>query len=216
MAQPAHNFDQPHERDSRLYVLGLDEATVVDIVLYGLKARQGVSPLGPPSFAGTTQWAETIIGARLILVPKGWAQNDSNNFSRTISPNGRVAIVVATGDERTGIATAEPATRHSKGSETEAAVEKNAQFVIPGLADTSAPTQTETWVLLLCTTDLEMRYELSRPKKQNADGRITQWSDRIIFPTIDLESLPGREDEDRGNDDDDDGPAGIVVPVERI
>jgi hypothetical protein len=215
MAQPAHNFEQPHERDARLYALGLDEATVVEIVLYGLKARQGVSPLAPPIFAGTTQWAETIVGARLTLVPKGWSHDDSHNFSRTISPNGRVAIVVTTGDERTGIATAEPATRHSKGSETEAAVERNAQIPIPGLADTSLPPQCETWVLLLCATDLEMRFELSRPKKQNADGRITSWSDRIIFPTIDLESLPGRDEDDR-NDDDDDGPEGIDVPIERI
>lgn len=216
MAEPARNFEQPHDRDSRLYVLGLDEATIVNIVLYGLKARQGVSPLAPPIFSGTTQWAETIVGARLMLVPKSWTHDDSRNFSRTISPDGRIAVVVASGDERTGIATAEPATRHSKGSETGAAVEQNAQFVIPGIDDPDLPPQCETWVLLLCATDLEMRYELSRPKKQNADGRITAWSDRIIFPPIDLESLPGRDDEGGDNDEDDDGPEGIVVPVERI
>jgi hypothetical protein len=214
MADPAHNFEQPHERDARLYVLGLDQATIEEIVIYGLKERQAVSPLAPPAFSGTTQWAETIVGARLTLIPKGWTRDDSHNFSRTVSPDERVAIVVATGDERTGIATAEPATRHPKGSETGAAVEKNAQIPLFSLGNSPVP-QCETWVLLLCTTDLEMRYELSRPKKQNADGRITAWSDRIIFPAIDLESLPGRDDEGR-DDDDDDGPEGIDVPVERI
>lgn len=216
MAQPAQNFEQPHERNAKLFLLGLDEATIAAVVLYGLKARQGVSPLAPPAFSGTTQWAETIVGCRLTLVPKGWSHDDSHNFSRTVSPNGGVAIVVATGDERTGIATAEPATKHSKGSETEAAVERNAQIMIPGLAVASSVAQCETWVLLLCTTDYEMRYELSRPQKQNADGRVTKWSDRIIFPPIDLDSLPGRDDEGRDDDDDDDGPEGIDVPVERI
>jgi hypothetical protein len=214
MAEPARNFEQPHDRDARLHALGLDQLTVEEIALYGLRARQGVSPLAPPSFPGTTQWAETIVGARLILVPKDWTLDDSHNFSLVISPDGRIAIAVATGDENTGIATAEPRTKHTKGAETEAAVQANAQLEIPGLSLVTQDTpQRETWVFLICTTAHEMRFELSRPKKQDRDGRVTKWSDRILFPPIDLESLPARDD-DGDDDDGDDG--GIDVPVERI
>lgn len=215
MAEPARNFEQPHDRNARLYALGLDEATVEEIALYGLRARQAVSPFAPPSFPGTTQWAETNVGARLLLVPKGWKADDTKNFSRIVSPSGKVAIFVATGDEHTGIATAEPRTKHPKGAETEAAVEKNAQAQLPGLALASENAQVaETWAFLLCANDLEMRYEVSRPKKQDSEGRVTTWSDRIIFPPIDLESLPARDDDGGGDDEDDD--RGIDVPVERI
>lgn len=216
MAESAHNFEQPHDRDARLHALGLDHATVEEVVLYGLRARQGVSPLAPPPFPGTTQWAETIVGARLRLVPRDWTPDDSHNFSQIISPDGRIGIVVATGDEHTGIATAEPRTKHPKGAETEAAVEANAQLEIPGLSLAVEEGQVitrETWVVLLHTNELEMRYELSRPKTQDALGRVTAWSDRIIFPSIDVESLPSRGDSDG---DDDDGTTGIDVPVERI
>lgn len=217
MAEPARNFEQPHDRDARLYALGLDHATVEEIALYGLRARQRVSPLAPPSFPGTTQWAETIVGARLILVPREWSPNDSHNFSRIVSPNGRIAIIVATGDELTGIATAEPRTKHPKGAKTEAAVEVNVQLEIPGLSlvtekDLVAPP--ETWVYLIHTNDSEMRYELSRPKTQDIEGRVIAWSHRIILPPIDLEALPSRDDGDQS--DDDDGSGGIDVPVERI
>jgi len=217
MAEPARNFEQPHDRDARLHALGLDQSTVEEIVLHGLRARQAVSPLAPPPYPGTTQWAETIVGARLGLVPKDWTPDDSHNFSQIISPDGRIGIVVATGDEQTGIATAEPRTKHPKGAETEAAVEANAQLEIPGLSlvaeEGQVPTR-DTWVILLHTSEFEMRYELSRPKTQDALGRVTAWSDRIIFPSIDLESLPSRNDNDGG--DDDDGSTGIDVPVERI
>jgi len=217
MAEPARNFEQPHDRNSRLFALGLDEALIEKVALYGLMARQRCSPLSPPAFPGTTQWAETIVGARLVLVPKNWTPDDSHNFSRIVSPDGRIAIIVATGDEHTGIATAEPRTKHPKGSETAAAVEINEQLSLPGLAVAGTAervpgSQCETWVFLLSTNDFEMRYELSRPKTQDSEGRVIAWSDRIIFPPIDIDSLPARSDDD--GDDDDLG--GIDVPVERI
>jgi hypothetical protein len=217
MAEPARNFEQPHDRNSRLYALGLDEATVEKIVLHGLIARQGCSPLSPPSYPGVVQWAETIIGSRMILIPRGWTPNDAHNFSRIVNPEGTIAIIVATGDEHTGIATAEPRTKYPKGPETTAAVLANEQMEFPGLAIAAFESPTapkcETWILLPSTNDFEMRYELSRPKAQDKEGRVVSWSDRIIFPSIEIESLPGRDD--NGGDDDDDD-RGIDVPVERI
>src|SRR3982750_4430938 len=117
MAQPAHNFEQPHDRDAKLYALGLDQATVEKIVVHGLTARQACSPLSPPSYPGIRQWAETNIASRVLLIPKDWTPNDANNFSRVVNPEETLAIVVATGDERTGIATQEPQTRYPKGPE---------------------------------------------------------------------------------------------------
>ena len=36
-----------------------------------------------------------------------------------------------------------------------------------------------------------MRYELSRPKGQSKDGRVVEWSERIIFPPYEIDALPG-------------------------
>jgi hypothetical protein len=218
MAQPAHNFEQPHERRSRLYALDLDEIVMEEIVMFGVRARQSCSPLAPPSYPGTTQWAETIVGSRVHLIPKGWTPNDDHNFSRIVNPKETVAIVVATGDEHTGIATGEPRTRYPKGPETTAAVKANVQMELPGLAiahfDAISPPTLETWIALLSYNEFECRYELSRPLEQDKEGRVIAWSDRIIFPPIDIEGLPGR-DNDGGNDHDDDE-GGLDVPVERI
>lgn len=217
MAEPARNFEQPHERDSKLFALGLDVATLEEIVMFGLLARQRCSPLSPPSYPGTVQWAETIIGSRVVLVPGGWTPNDNHNYSRIVNPDETIAIVVATGDEHTGIATNEPRTRYPKGPETTAAVETNAQMAFPGLAiaefEKISPAGLETWITLLSTNDFECRYELSRPQAQDKGGRVIAWSDRIIFPPIEIEGLPGRDD-DGGDDHDDEG--GLDVPVERI
>jgi len=218
MAQPAHNFEQPHDRNSRLYALGLDEATVEEIVVYGLKARQACSPLSPPSYPGTVQWAETIIGSRIALIPKDWTPNDDHNFSRIVNPEETVAIIVATGDEHTGIATGEPRTRYPKGPETTAAVKANVQMAFPGLAiaqfEQASPSTLETWIALLSTNEFECRYELSRPQAQDKEGRVIAWPDRIIFPPIEIEGLPGRDDDDGDDHGDDEG--GLDVPVERI
>jgi hypothetical protein len=211
MAESAHSFAQPHDRNSRLYALGLDEATIAKMVLHGLAARQACSPFSPPSYPGTTQWAETTIASRQFLAPKDWTPDDSNGFPRVASPDGKIAIVVATGDERTGIATEEPRTKYSKGPETSAAVAMNEQLAL--VAEAPTP-QRETWILLVTTNEYEMRYELSRPRGQDSKGRVVEWSDRIIFPAVEIYSLPARQDDDGG--DDDDGLDGIDVPVERI
>jgi hypothetical protein len=216
MAEPARNFEQPHDRNSRLHALGLDEATVEEIVVHGLGARQACSPLSPPSYPGTVQWAETIVGSRVVLIPKGWTPNDDHNFSRIVNPAETIAIIVATGDEHTGIAAGEPRTRYPKGPETTAAVQANVQMALPGLAiaqfERVSPLALETWIALLLTNDLECRYELSRPRQQDKEGRVIAWSDRILFPPIEIEGLPGRDD--NGGGDDEDG--GLDVPVERI
>jgi hypothetical protein len=222
MAEPAHSFEQPHERVARLHELGLDEKTIETAVLRGFVARQTCTSFDPPSYPGTVQWAQTHRAMRELTAPLDWTPDDTRNFSRVVSPNRAVAATVATGDEHTGVRGAtEPRTKYPKGSETTLAVETNVHLEQLSLwpsptartQDTVEAKQQVLWMLLIATGEHEVRYELSRPKGQDEQGRVVSWSERIIFGPLDIDSIPTKNDD--GNEDDD-GDEGLDVPVERI
>jgi len=227
MTEPARKFEQPHDRAAKLHVLDLDEAVVNEMVLRGFTKRQTCTALHPPSYPGYSQWAETVAASRELLIPRGWTPSDANNFSRVISPDEKMAVAISTGDDNTArseyrYGEIQPRTKHPKGSETRSAVEINEPPTLfdvltgepAGRQVAPDPDRMLTWMLLLATTKDEIRYELSLPKSQDKGGYVYEWSERIIFAPIEISSLPTRTD-DR-DDDDDNGTAGIDVPVERI
>jgi hypothetical protein len=222
MAEPARSFNQPHERVTQLHRVGISEETIKTAVLRGFVARSSCTPFDPPSYPGTVQWAQTHRALRMLAVAQDWTPTDAHNYSRIISPDSKIAITVATGDENTGIeGEAEPRTKYKKGTETTLAVETNVKldeqltlWPVPRVVREQDPTISEQtlWIVLITTTEDEIRYELSRPKGQDEQGRVVSWYDRIIFDPIEIESIPSG----KNDDDDDDGDAGIYVPVERI
>jgi len=215
MAEPARTLSQPHERISRLQTLGLSEAQVDEAVSRGLSARQSTDRLHPPSFPGVYQWAATHHGFRDETAGAGWKPNDEANFSTTVSPDGATAVTVATGDQFTGTrGPRQPSTKYPRGSQTQLAIKTNRGtlplFNDPLHVEASDPSRV-TWVLLVHTDHQrgEVRYELSCPEAQDADGRVTSWAERIIFPPLEIkaEQLPG---------DDDEGAQDFDVPVDRL
>jgi hypothetical protein len=219
MAEPARNFEQPHERTAKLHELRLSEATIREAVLRGFVHRQGCTPFHPPSYPGTVQWAETHSALRGLLVPHDWTPDDSRNYSRVVSPDRAFSVTVATGDEHTGRpGGTEPRTKYPKGSETRVAVQTNVNIDQLSLWPSENVSVVETpaqlrdlWILLIATDEHEIRHELSRPNGQDKDGRVVSWSERIIFEPIDIDSISKRRD-----DDDDADIDGFDVPVERI
>jgi hypothetical protein len=214
MAEPARNFEQPHERTSRLHALGLDEKTLLGAVQRGLAARQTCTAFDPPSFPGYLQWAQTHRALRELLAPQDWTPDDSRNFSRVVNPDRTVAVTVATGDEYTGISgQKEPRTKYPKGSETDLAIEVNVEqltiWAEPSSVSAQPRSRRSTWMLLVATTAHEVRSELSCPSGQDESGRVVAWSERIPLSPIEIDALPMR-------DDDEDEPPAIDVPVERI
>lgn len=218
MADLAHTYAQPHERASRLHELGLREEWILEAVRIGLAARKGVTAFHPPIYGGVSQWAETHRGLREQSVPVGWEANDRGNFSTVISPDGRVAVTVATGTDRTGMSgLPEPMTKYPRGPMTHAAIERNVQLTIPGFDagtdDDVSHVVPETWYLLIHTRHDEVRFELSCPRRVDDQGRIDSWSERIIIPPLNTATVFGdfRDDDDPGSIG---GP--IDVPVEPL
>jgi hypothetical protein len=219
MTAAALSYEQPHRRAARLAELGLTEKIIVEIAERGLVARRTCTPFDPPSFPGTLQWATMHRASRELLQRLDWTRDDSHNFSRVVSPDGAVAITIATGDDFTGTAMGVgarvPSTKYPKGTETDLAIVVNKQLSffdepIEELeTDTVARPVRQTWWLLTAVVGKELRFELSCPEAQDEKGYIVDWSERIIFDPIPLDQLDLR-------DDDEPGPPAIEVPVERL
>ena len=182
-------IEEPLDVAGRLAALaGLTTVDLTEAVKGGHVARATCTENDAPSFPGIVQWGVTTRTLREQLMTKGWEKDDSRNFSTTRSPDGTVAIVVATGDEGTGIASKTPKTNYPKGTVTHEAVDVNrTQLDLPGItpiSDATRPRAT-TYVLLIANqSGRGVRAELSLPLEIGEDGRIEMWAERIILPPL--------------------------------
>lgn len=173
--------------------LGLTESALLAAAMQGYLARTNCTANHPPLFPSFVAWGETVRALREQLAPMGWARNDEKNYSRTLHPEGHIAIAVATGNEATGIASESPITKSAKGPSTIEAVEVNRLLAwLPGMEppsttvdeDESHPT---TWLLLIHHANNEIRSELSQPFEIGSDGRINGWRERILLRSMPLD-----------------------------
>lgn len=187
--------DDPYEAEGRLAELGLNSALLVDSLRQGELQRRMASPLDPPSAPGVAAWARCVRSLRENLLPSGWVSSDRNNLSTVVSPDGRTAIAVATGDEVTGNPdpASRPRTKYPRGSTYVQAIERNVQLeLFPDLRRLKGEItdETVTWVLLRRSTSEAIFAELSRPVDMGDDGRVNEWAERIILGRIDLGLTP--------------------------
>lgn len=175
----------------RLPAFGL----TVDVVASALGAadRESAhcSDLDPPILEGLLRWGRATRALREQLVPNGWAYDNPNNLARTIHPSGDFAVVLATGDEGTGLPGSGAGPRHARGSATEQAIHANGQLAfefgsllhLVATGRPAGPDHLQTWFLLYYAEPEHFRAELSLPRGIDR-GRITRWSERILLPPL--------------------------------
>lgn len=189
-------YTDPISVGNALANLGLDEQALLDAAMHGYLARTNCTANHPPLYPSFVAWGETVRVLRDRLATKGWVRRDEKNYSRTLHPEGHVAIAVATGNEATGIASDSPITKSVKGPSTIEAVEANRlQAWLPGMEPPAVfgnedETQPTTWLLLIHHASNEIRSELSQPFEIGADGRINGWRERIILRSMPLDPEP--------------------------
>ena len=181
----------------RLKELGLTHDVLANAVTAAYQKSSNCTSLHPKVYRGFTLWAETIGNLRALL-PE-WQAKGDGNYDVTVSPNGQIAIVVATGDSGTGVTNLVPTTQSSKGPRTVAAVAANQnqlrfQFAfpdawIPPLIDPAKIGSRATWILLIHQADAAMRAELSLPLRFDAKNRVSGWSERILLSLVDYATL---------------------------
>jgi hypothetical protein len=175
-----------HKAVDRLAELGLNVGLIERVVRRADADVSTFTELDPPIMLGLTRWGRISRYLREELIPEGWTFDNPRNLARTIHPSGEFAIVAATGDELTGLASLLPTTRYRKGDATVQAVAVNEQltfdfgdgFTKDMTADAGALL---TWILLFFEDEAEFRVELSLPDGIE-DGRITSWAERIVLP----------------------------------
>jgi hypothetical protein len=200
MSSPSTTRHADLDVHDRLTELGLTKEILLEAVGAGQLARDACTPLDPPATAGWNAYSRSTRSLRQSLLPQGWRQDNTKNHCTTVSPDGRIAIMVAAGDAATGISTMNPSTRNPKGDVTQHAVQSNQLQLFP--SSVVAPVEIrKTWVLLTCTDAKEVRSELSMPETISDDGYIVTWNERIILPAIpidhdaDVEITPANEND---------------------
>lgn len=190
---------------NRINELGLDVGDLQETVRAAFIARSACTDLDPPYYAGMTMHAVAVRQLRLQLIPKRWKPSDLGNYSRVISPDGSIAIGVATGDEFTGVASESPATRSPKGTRTIEALAANAHqlgfeillpegFALPEIKESDCT----TWLLLMRVVGGQVQSELSHPFNIDDGRRVSEWRERIVLPRVDFDPtdrLPLETDE---------------------
>ena len=206
-------------RNRGLEQLGIPAVAIPRALQRADAEAAAVSPLEPPTAEGTVRYNKLVRFVREELIPLGWVPDNTRNYCRTISPDGRTALVVSSGDEFTGVRQSVASVRQSvasnrypKGPTTEVAVKRNAEQLTldlgPEYSDPDFSNAT-TWLLLHYVDDDGIHAELCRPV-DIAAGKITDVLERILFPVI-----PRAGDAEIDDHGDDDGDSGYDVPVTR-
>ncbi|UUQ67286.1 hypothetical protein NLK61_11825 [Pseudomonas fuscovaginae UPB0736] len=193
---PKQIFDlQTSTNQELLEAIGVSETELNSVVLQCYRAFASVSPLHPKGYSGTSGWADGTQAIRATLLPKSWKPTNPNGQPRVVSPGGRYAITVSSGDVNTGNPNQTPQTRNAKGAQTSKSVAFNSRqgdlFRSEASSTVELPSRDDEQMLwiLLYYVDLageEVRYELSCPVAIGDNGKVDGWSARIIMPAIRL------------------------------
>lgn len=181
---------------SRLQQLDLTETPLLLAVKASFIAKANCTENHPPLFPPIAAWSEAVRTLRDALKPTGWMRFNDQNSPKTVSPDGSISIIVATGNEATGNPAVEPATTSSKGPNTAGAIEVNRsmQLYLPGMelpvSLRDEDEKVSTWILLVHHAKNELRAELSLPLDVGTDGRVSVWKERIILRTQTLNGEP--------------------------
>lgn len=177
--------NEPEDVDAALARLGLAAPPLMRSVRAGYLSRISRTANDAPIAAGFYHWNETLRTLRDELVVLGWQRVDEQMFSTVVSPDGKIAISVSSGDEATGNPRGFPRTKRDKGPRTADAIYVNVEQ-LDLFEKAPEPTSEEeveclTYVLLFHADATELRAELSLPVSMDEKDHIDSWRERIIL-----------------------------------
>lgn len=182
---------------ARLALLGLTVAQLHDAIEFGDGYRQECEPgLDPASLGGFMHWGKSVRRLRETLIPLKWRAASDGGLETVVSDDESIALAVCSGDEATGDPERTPQTRYPKGPSAIIAVLRNnngqGTFKFDDRVLSAAQgARRNTWMLLIFSTEHDIRAELSLPRGLSTTGRkITSWFERIALPPIVRDGKP--------------------------
>ena len=170
----------------RLNQLGLTLEVLAEAVRLGEARRADCTPNHPKNLPGFIGWGEIVRELRDRLLPHGWKRCSAGGLETVVSPDCKIAIAVRNGDDATGLAHRNPKPTHPFGTTLKDAAICN-QITISCLDPKDEleelPAGCLTWVLLVHSSEHEVRSELSLPIL-GEDRSPPEWESRIILPPI--------------------------------
>lgn len=161
-----------------------------NVTFNGLGARNDITDASAPTAPGGQQWFKTVETLRGLLSQEKWRIHNEKNCPFISSKDGRVSIVVMTGDSATGHqGLDDPTNQAEKGIVVEGFVDKNRQLELFNQNALrlikSKWDQTQVWVFLYHYDKKlkEVRYELSYPIGFDKK-KISKWGERLILGSI--------------------------------
>lgn len=197
-------ISEPDEVSAALFEIdGLTREVVLAAVEEGERGRQNCTVNHPVTAPGTMFYFDTVRALRDQLSPD-WKKKCDGGSELTISPSGKHALVVASGDENVGSLTHAPRTKRRKGNRTRRAARANVlalqgDFFEITDADLKAIIEEKrrnatmiTHILLAHRTDEKLIVELSVVFGLDGESHASEWAQRIIVGELPLDELPPR------------------------
>jgi hypothetical protein len=215
--------------EQRLLEFDLTISDIHDRIVYAAtQAADAVSPLAPKGAPGRHAHDYCVAALRSVLLSKrGWEIEEDDFVARTVNRQKRIAIVVAGGNEFTGMRGTDTdfTTKWHKGSRAFAGAPTNQQMGFDdvdgggfdwGLRENDPSMEWRLWYLLHYRTKDSVQLELSAPGHLDDAEFPRSWVERIFLPPYILgRSDAGRLPPSRDDDDRNDGAAPVDVPVQK-
>jgi hypothetical protein len=175
----------------RLNELGVPLQAIQTALRAGQLAADFCTTSHPRTYPGMAAWGESTASLRQSLGLLGWAPNDEDNIPRIVSPDGSIVIACISGNDKTGLRDGAAGTRNPRRSAGLRVIRRNLQIemieLLPeGERGDAAPTAGKTWFLLYRRDRDTVRNELSLARGATEDGKLIEWSERLILPVINL------------------------------
>lgn len=209
-----------HEKDTfKLFLQdkGINEQDLISPIGKAIASYNEKTTNYPAGYRGYTITAETIVGLREILKPKGFIKHSPSNIELTVNEDTKFAIHVIRGDEQTGQITGYPSSLRKKGDRTLeyfglATSETNQLDMFQNDLPyrDSSRCQYDIWFLMLyvlkeADTGITIRAELSKPIFCSQKGFVNGFSKRYQIDVNDLNNtllINPSENPDDGYSDD--------------
>ena len=190
MSAFTHSIETPEQSaDERLAIWGLSTSLIHDALREGFARSRGRSALAPSPTPAMDVYGDGFETLAQMLVPLGWKNTPVKNQPRITHPDSLVTLSI-TSAHNVGKQKSMPIT-NPKGSATRNALARNEEGTLFNLVtDIQRFSTPPLYFIVYERVEDNLNIEISQPCNMDSSNCIDNWTDRIILPTLTLNTNP--------------------------